>query len=357
MSDGNLAQQEPLRNEAGAEGQASNHLHLVGERAVAAPLPTTLRSRSVDGAAMVSGMLGVLLIPAVLTLRTVRHPVMLQSTSDNPTPLGYTWSLSLWLVPALAILLWLHHHRDYQIPRRAFWWTVGPLTLLGTGLDLLLGNTFFVFPNKGAVLGIYVWGLELSTGQWVKDLPIEEFIFYLSGFVVALLLYLWSDIFWFGRYVREKDLCHQCQRPRVKLHWPSALLGLGLVGAAILFKKLGPVSHEGFPGYFTFLMFASFIPSSLLFDSVRRLINWQAFSFTAIVMLFLSMMWEATVAIPYGWWGYKPEMMLGIFIGAWSGLPLEAPLVWVLVSYTTIIIYEAVHQWVASRSPTTGGEA
>src|SRR6187401_2081742 len=33
-----------------------------------------------------------LIIPAAVTLRTVVHPVILQATSNNPTPLGYTWS-------------------------------------------------------------------------------------------------------------------------------------------------------------------------------------------------------------------------------------------------------------------------
>ena len=40
-----------------------------------------------------------LIIPAAITLRTVVHPVILQATSDNPTPLGYTWSLLLFIIP------------------------------------------------------------------------------------------------------------------------------------------------------------------------------------------------------------------------------------------------------------------
>ncbi len=356
MNDRHTTARKPSNNAARVEGQPSPLLHVAEGAGISASDPA-LRSGSGDGAAVVFAMLAVLLVPSIITLRTVQYPASLSISAQDPTPLGYTWSLSLWLMPALAILGWLHHNPKFQIPRKAFWLTVGPLSLLGAALDLLLGNAFFVFPNKGAVLGIYIWGLELSTGQWPRTLPLEEFIFYLSGFVAALLLYLWSDIYWFGRYVKDVDLGPSRRRPKVKLHWPSALIGLGLTAAAILFKKLGPVSHEGFPGYFTFLMAASFIPSSLLFDSVRRLINWRAFSFVAMVMLLISMMWEATLAVPYGWWGYKPEMMIGLFIGAWASLPVEAPLVWLLVSYTTVIIYEAVHMLVVSRSVPGGGSA
>ena len=36
-----------------------------------------------------------LIVPAAIALRTVIHPAILQVTSDNPTPLGYTWSLAI----------------------------------------------------------------------------------------------------------------------------------------------------------------------------------------------------------------------------------------------------------------------
>jgi len=356
MDDRHNTAREIASTPAQVETPQVPHLHVV-EGAGSAARDPGLRARSVDGAAVMFAMLAVLIVPAILTLRTVKNPGLLSFSTDNPTPLGYTWSLSLWLIPAFAILGWLHHNPSYQLPRKAFWMTVLPLSLLGASLDILFGNTFFVFPNKGSVVGLYIWGLDFSTGQaeWPRTLPIEEFVFYLSGFVAALLLYLWSDIFWFGRYVKDSDLRTSRRRPQVKLHWPSALIGLGLTAAAFLFKKFGPVSHEGIPGYFTFLMAASFIPSSLLFDSVRKYINWQAFSFVSMVMLLISLMWEATLGVPYGWWDYNPKMMIGVFIGAWASLPIEAPLVWILVSFTTVIIYEAVHMLVVSRSAPGGG--
>jgi len=39
-------------------------------------------------------------------------------------------------------------------------------------------------------------------------------------------------------------------------------------------------------------------------------------------------MWEVTLAIPYGWWNFRDEQMLGVRITAWDsshrrGLPLD----------------------------------
>jgi hypothetical protein len=54
-----------------------------------------------------------------------------------------------------------------------------------------------------------------------------------------------------------------------------------------------------------------------------------------------------TLAVPYGWWGYRPQTMLGLFIGAWTGLPVEAVCVWFAVTYTTVITYEVIKIWKA----------
>jgi hypothetical protein len=296
-----------------------------------------------SGAAIVFAIVAVLLIPAYLTLRTVVHPAVLVMTSEDPTPYGYTWSLSLWIVPMLAILGWLRGHPQVELPWRSFWWTVGLLVPLGVVLDIVFGNTFFTFPNAGATLQVFVWGYDLGAGTWAKDIPIEEFGFYFFGVAVALLMYLWSDMVWFGRYAPGGRFDGPREPPKVSLHWPSALIGVALIVLAVLYKKLLSSDPCGFPGYFTFLVAAAFIPSSLLFDSVKRSINWHAFSFSAMTMFLLSMLWEATIAFPYEWWGYKPEMMIGEFIGAWNGLPIEEPFLWLLVSFAVVIIFEAIH--------------
>ena len=68
-------------------------------------------------------------------------------------------------------------------------------------------------------------------------------------------------------------------------------------------------------------------------------------------MVLISLIWEATLAIPYGWWGYQQRQMLGVSVGAWGGLPIEAVCVWIAVSYTTVIVYEVLKLWKASGRP------
>ena len=163
-----------------------------------------------------------------------------------------------------------------------------------------------------------MWGFDIASCTWLKNIPIEEFGFYFFGVAVALLLYLWADLVWFGRYHPLGRFGQKVAPPKLALHWPSALIGVALIVAATLYKKLLSSDPCGFPGYFTFLVLVAFIPSSLLFGSVNSKINWHAFSFSALVMFFLSMLWEATIAFPYEWWGYKPHMMIGEFIAAWN---------------------------------------
>jgi hypothetical protein len=66
-------------------------------------------------------------------------------------------------------------------------------------------------------------------------------------------------------------------------------------------------------------------------------------------MLLVSLLWEVTVAVPYHWWNFQHRQMMGIFIAAWSGLPIEEICVWVAVTYATAIIFEVVKLWLASE--------
>jgi hypothetical protein len=61
-----------------------------------------------------------------------------------------------------------------------------------------------------------------------------------------------------------------------------------------------------------------------------------------------SLLWEATLGVPYGWWDYQPSQMMGIFIVAWNRLPVEAVFVWIAVSFQTVIVYEVVRRWQSS---------
>src|SRR5438876_11043879 len=93
-----------------------------------------------------------LIVPAAIALRTIVHPAILQATSDNPTPLGYTWSLALFIVPIGALAWWFSCRPDLKFPRKEFWRTISVLTPLGFALDLLFVNAFFIFPDKAATV-------------------------------------------------------------------------------------------------------------------------------------------------------------------------------------------------------------
>ncbi|MGH9400548.1 MAG: hypothetical protein ACRD2P_00395 [Terriglobia bacterium] len=54
------------------------------------------------------------------------------------------------------------------------------------------------------------------------------------------------------------------------------------------------------------------------------------------------------MALPYGWWDYHENEMLGVFLGAWSRLPIEAVCVWIAVTYATTMMFEILKLWQAS---------
>jgi hypothetical protein len=282
-----------------------------------------------------------LVIPAALALRTVIHPAILQATSDNPTPLGYTCSLVLFVIPIATLGWWFAWRPDLQFPRKAFWRTIAVLTPLGFLLDLVLGNAFFVFPSKAATLG---WDIPAPGG----GIPIEEFVFYLAGFMLVLLSYIWCDEYWMAAYnVRDYAVAAKGIPRIVRFHFASVILGLGLIAAAVLYRKILSGESEGFPWYFVYLVCASLIPSAGFFHTARDFINWRAFSFTFFLLLLISLLWEVTLALPYGWWEYRPRNLMGLHIGAWSGLPIEAVFVWFAVTFTTVITYEVIKIWKA----------
>jgi hypothetical protein len=130
------------------------------------------------------------------------------------------------------------------------------------------------------------------------------------------------------------------------------LVGAGLVAAACAWKFLGPHGwRSGFPGYFTFLVAASVTPTLLLLGVSLAYINWQAFSLALFYTLAVSVLWEALLGVPYRWWGYQETQMLGLYVRPASNLPVEAVLVWVAVTWTTVSLYEAVHLWWSLDKP------
>jgi hypothetical protein len=290
---------------------------------------------------VIFAIVAALVVPAAIALRTVIHPAILQVTSDNPTPLGYTWSLALFIVPLGALAWWFARRPDLQFPRKAFWRTIAVLAPLGFLLDLLFGNTFFIFPNKAATLGCEIPAIGGA-------IPIEEFVFYLTGFMLVLLSYIWCDEYWMAAYNVPDYKAAAEGIPRiVRFHFASVVLGAALIAAAIGYRKFLSGAPEGFPWYLIYLTGASLIPSAGFFHTAQRFINWRAFSFTFFLLLLISLLWEVTLALPYGWWEYRRNILIGLQVGAWSGLPIEAACVWLAVSFTTIITYEVIKIWKA----------
>jgi hypothetical protein len=133
----------------------------------------------------------------------------------------------------------------------------------------------------------------------------------------------------------------------LRFHWQSMAWAVGLIGAAIVYRKIF-VAEAGFPGYFVFLVAGALGPSAGLLPSAMPVINWRALSLTLFVMLLTSLLWEATLGVPYGWWGFQDAETIGLRITAWHGLPVEEICVWIAVTNTTVIVYEIVWRWQAS---------
>lgn len=296
-------------------------------------------------------MIGVVSVPATLSLLSVERAQSRVEPVAGSSPLGYTVSLSLFIVPILVILAWLHANHDEKFIRKSFWVAIAVLVPLGFLLDLFFGLTFFTFVNSQATLEIYVPGFDFATWSWERKIPVEEFAFYLTGFVAVLLMYVWCDEYWLSAY-NVPDYAKESEgMARILMfHGKSVVAGLGLIVLGLLVKNLFPSPYQGgFPGYFTFLVVASFIPSAALFKTTFRFINWRAVSLCFFFILLISLLWEATLASPYQWWGYNYAQMLGIVIDAWTLLPVEAVLVWMAVTFTTVIVYEAIKIWLNSR--------
>jgi hypothetical protein len=304
-------------------------------------------------------ILGMIVLPAALTLSRVRVPAVVDVSAPNPSPYGYTVSLLLFVVPILAIGGWLVPRDGVRISKQSFVRTIALLFPLGVVLDFFFAHLFLRFPNADATLRIPAPALgnggsgHIFVGSLnhviIGSVPIEEYVFYLTGFMTVLLLYIWLDEYWLAAYsILGDDPMRGVFQRLLRFHPDSLLLAAILIGAAIIYRHHFLPNQPGFPGYFTFIVIAALGPSAVLFPAALPVINWRAFSLTLFVVLLMSVLWEATLGVPYGWWGYQPAQMMGLNITAWNYLPIEAICVWIAVTYQTIIVYEIVKRWQSS---------
>ncbi len=300
---------------------------------------------------IILGMLLSMAIPVILTLTRVKVPVWEMHLRDNPTPSGYTVSLLIFLVPILFVQRW--HIRDGEhFDQKAFLSSAAVMAGIGTVLDILFGYHFFEFPNRAATLGIRVPAWNWSDMEMVPGyLPVEEFGFYILGAIFMASVYLWAGQNWLAAYERRDYLDAAIDHPRIIRFSPGVVVVwvIGLV-AGLGYSYL---TGGGIPGYFLFVWIAGLLPTVVLVRSLKEFVNWHAMAFAFIALVFASIIWEASLGVPYLWWTYRPEQLLGIFIPGWANLPLEAVLVWCIGVWDAVLIYEFFRVFHRKEEPVT----
>ena len=161
---------------------------------------------------------------------------------------------------------------------------------------------------------------------------------------------MWLSQYWLAAYTVADYRGEARALPRLlKFHPTSLILAVVLIAGAVAYKKFISAVPDGWPGYFIVLVVGGLTPAASFYPATKRFINWRALSMTVFFVMLVSMLWKATLALPYGWWNYQHPAMMGVFIGAWCDLPIEAVLVWLAVTYGTVILFEATKIWQASE--------
>src|SRR5262245_56067103 len=143
-----------------------------------------LTRKGQDLLAVAAMMAGLAIASAIAIIRIGVSQRSIDLTND-PSPLGYTFSLALFIVPCAIFGTWISRSPQAAEQRRAFAYTLVLLIPLGFALDLFFGRIFLKFPNLKATLGILIPGYDLRSGWaglfgpgWKPTLPLEEFAFY-----------------------------------------------------------------------------------------------------------------------------------------------------------------------------------
>ena len=299
-----------------------------------------------------------LLLPVlafVIAISSVKHDPVPPFLSGNHSPYGYTISLALFLVPLTSLTVWFVRRKAaLECQWDAFWLTTAIVATTWSLLDIFLGNAFFTFPNRGATLQIYAPGYTFGKG-WTHSIPIEEFVFYISGSATILMGYIWAAESWLARYTHtpEEFDAYVQTVPRLVTWRPRfVIIGAIVFAIALVWKKFGP--HEdtaGFPSYFLFELLMVILPAATLADAVRPVINPPAFVYKTLTLVLTSLLWEATLALPYGWWGFHHENMMGVLIRPWFNLPAEEVILWPCAAWLNLTLYESFRIYLRSGRP------
>ena len=261
---------------------------------------------------------------------------------------GYTWSLLIWLAPALLFAGALRR-QTRGMPGACGMWTaiactVALTTTYITAVETCLAQYAFWFPNREAVLGFYLPHFQLGRWQFdpVRAYPFEELLFYVVAVLAILLIYLWTDVQASGVATRsdttvDKRRCH---------HVPGRMACAQFAGVVAWLLAIALRSHwnsiptAGLPLQSGLILVLGIAPIIAMYPSVRKLVNWKAMGFTLAMVLPLSVFYEALLGLPRGWWAYHAQATLGIYLDQRRLVPLEAAVVWVAGVFFTVFILE-----------------
>ncbi len=258
----------------------------------------------------------------------------------------YTISLLFWVLPLLLIGVFLSRKKRLgRIQKKAI--AINLVILAGVGwfLDLAFAKLFFIFPNLAMTLRINI-----------RQIPIEEFLFYLFGFWFIVLFYAFNDEYFLRKYNKDDHVYSKFARRINSLlafyfsRRTLALIAVSLIGFTLLKQWLNP-GKTILPGYIIFLMLFAYLPFIMFWRITRKFVNIRAIILVVTVTTLISIIWEVTLALPRGYWDYNRDYMIGIFIPIWHNLPVEAVTVWVFSSliilsyeYTKIYLHRKAHQ-------------
>lgn len=262
---------------------------------------------------------------------------------DGVSHLTYFRSLLFWLVPTILLLPRFLEFTDPGGRRRAaLWITTAGIVVLGVLLDCVFGRIILQFDESPAA--DYIAWLRLP--QLGVNVPFEEFLFYAMAPIAILFVYAWASEYWLASYT-PRFHPNDAGAPAVQVSIVAIVLAVVMLALGIIVYHNNRDGAGPVPAYFTFLVILALTPAVLLFSRMRQFVNWRAFGVTTLYVLMTSLIWEATLAVPRHWWGYKPSAMLGWYVNAWTQnfawpFPIEAVFVWIACPFSCILTYEFV---------------
>ncbi len=122
------------------------------------------------------GLTLVLAVPAGIILFDIRSPRPVVPVESNASPLGYTWSLLLFIVPDMYLGWKVWRLQRSESEKKAFGHALMWLCFVAFFMDMAFGMTFLTFPYPKATLQIFLPGYDpasLPGHKWQWCIPIS----------------------------------------------------------------------------------------------------------------------------------------------------------------------------------------